>query len=1001
MGTDGSLKFDTEINESGFNSGIKGIGSKLKGMASAGKTALGVFGGNLLTKFFDAGTSAVGNLVGELNSSSKAWQTFEGNMKNFGKSGSQIAKVKGDLQQFAQETIYSASDMASTYAQLSAVGTKNTTALVKGFGGLAAAAENPQQAMKTLSQQATQMAAKPTVQWSDFKLMLEQTPAGIAAVSKEMGMSTQEMIQAVQDGKVETDAFFNAITKAGGAGSSFEKMATSYKTVDQAMDGLVEGITNQLQPAFDDLNKIGISAIEGLSGALDGMNIGDLASKATGALSGLVDAFKEGGVGGLYEAGTEMMANLINGISAQVPNLIPKGLEIILSLVQSFLSNAPTLLNAGLNLMQSVAQGIANSIPILIAKVPEIIGQFLSGFGQFLANALTTGRNIITTLANGIRAAAPQAKAALIQGGKAAIAAFKAIPWAAVGKTVITFLKNAIVGAGSLILGALKTIGTAALNAFRSINWASVGKAAVNFIKNAVTGAGGLLLSALKSIGTKAMNGFKSINWLSLGKNIVTGIVKGVGSAAGALFSKLRGLASNALSAAKKALGINSPSKVFAKVVGRAIPEGIVKGIGQAETSIYKKLSNVAKKASTSMSAYIRANKLEDAGKAVISNMSGTLDTQEKTSNNKVSKSISKSMDKAKKAYSKAIKKTSGNNKKELQKSFKEDTKAFASVSKKIIKQYKTSLGSALATLENQTSSKITAIGSKYQKLLDDLTSKQSNMLNMLREPANLYDLDAQIQSIERYQKNLNSLKGKIPQSLMEEVLGMDMAAASNFGEYLNALSADELAAYIQKWNEIQNKAAGYSSNFFAADIASTKESYQKEINAVLKDATAKSKEIGSQVANGIVQGLTSNMKGLSKAAKKATKALISSFKSALKIKSPSRVMGDEIGAYLMPGITWKMEKTVPKAAKDMTESVLSAVNTVQRNISGLESGIASTVTGPAGAPPVINVQNAPTVVNAEIHTTVDLDGRTVGKSVTPYVNQELSNIQRREERGS
>ena len=37
--------------------------------------------------------------------------------------------------------IYSASDMATTYSQLAAVGTKNCTQLVKGFGGLAAAAE--------------------------------------------------------------------------------------------------------------------------------------------------------------------------------------------------------------------------------------------------------------------------------------------------------------------------------------------------------------------------------------------------------------------------------------------------------------------------------------------------------------------------------------------------------------------------------------------------------------------------------------------------------------------------------------------------------------------------------------------------------------------------------------------------------------------------------------------------------------------------------------------
>ena len=131
--------------------------------------------------------SGIRSMLGELNEASTSWQTFEGNMHQLGASNTQIARAKSDMQKFAQQTIYSASDMSSTYAQLAAVGTKNTAQLVKGFGGLAAASDNPQQAMKTLSEQATQMAAKPKVQWQDFKLMLEQTPAGISAVAKTMG----------------------------------------------------------------------------------------------------------------------------------------------------------------------------------------------------------------------------------------------------------------------------------------------------------------------------------------------------------------------------------------------------------------------------------------------------------------------------------------------------------------------------------------------------------------------------------------------------------------------------------------------------------------------------------------------------------------------------------------------------------------------------------------------------------------------------------------------
>src|SRR5699024_7964710 len=130
-----------------------------------------------------------------------------------GKSSSEIQSVKAELQDFATKTIYSASDMSSTYSQLAAVGIKNTTKLVEGFGGLASAADNPQQAMATLSQQATQMAAKPKVAWEDFKLLLEQTPAGISAVAKTMGKTTPELVSAVQDGTIKTQEFFDAITK--------------------------------------------------------------------------------------------------------------------------------------------------------------------------------------------------------------------------------------------------------------------------------------------------------------------------------------------------------------------------------------------------------------------------------------------------------------------------------------------------------------------------------------------------------------------------------------------------------------------------------------------------------------------------------------------------------------------------------------------------------------------------------------------------------------------
>lgn len=242
---------------------------------------------------FSTITSAAGSFISELGNTSAAWQTFEKNATMNGHTIAEINATKKSLQAFAQQTIYSASDMSTTFAQLDAVGIKSAENLVKGFGGLAAAAENPTQAMKTLSQQGVQMAAKPTVAWQDFKLMLEQTPAGISAIAKEMGMTTSEMVTAVQDGKVKTEDFFAAIEKVG-TSEAFTDLATTYKTAGQAMDGLSETITNTLQPAFDLLQGHAIGAIEkviDMVGSIDGEAI-------AGTIKEVVDAFENGGIEG-------------------------------------------------------------------------------------------------------------------------------------------------------------------------------------------------------------------------------------------------------------------------------------------------------------------------------------------------------------------------------------------------------------------------------------------------------------------------------------------------------------------------------------------------------------------------------------------------------------------------------------------------------------------------------------------------------------------------------
>jgi tape measure domain-containing protein len=247
---------------------------------------------------FNKVTSAIGGMKNELIESSRAWQNFEANMRMNGHTRKEIAETRKDLQRYAEQTIYSSSDMASTFAQFDAVGVKSSKDLVKAFGGLAAASENPRQAMKTLSVQGVQMAAKPKVAWLDFKFMLEQTPAGMSKVAKAMGMTTKELVANVQAGKVKSEDFFAAVRKAAGTGSDLQKMATQYKDIWQALDGLRETVSNKLQPAFRAFNDKGIKVV----------------TKATNEFSDAVDrlteAFEKNGLSGVLDELTSSASKL-------------------------------------------------------------------------------------------------------------------------------------------------------------------------------------------------------------------------------------------------------------------------------------------------------------------------------------------------------------------------------------------------------------------------------------------------------------------------------------------------------------------------------------------------------------------------------------------------------------------------------------------------------------------------------------------------------------------
>lgn len=538
--------------DKGFTSTMKQAEQTCQSLSDRVKSGLG-FGvlTGIGSQAFSSLTNGFSNLIGEMNASNVSWKVFQGNMEMLGKSSGDIASIQAELQKFAEQSIYSASDMATTYSQLAAVGTKNCTQLVKGFGGLAAAAENPTQAMKTLSQQATQMAAKPYVQWMDFKLMLEQTPAGIAAVAKEMGKTTSQLVADVQEGTVKTEDFFDAISKVG-TNDAFTKLATSYKSTEQAMDGLMETMSNKLQPAWKALDQVGIDAVSGLIDLLGQVDVTALSE----GIMGVVEDIKGG-----FNTLKTIVTNAWNAFKET--GAIDSAKEALNSCKDAINNVVTAVSNSGIIETFAHAFGeIVDQVSIAVDKIADFIAGLDEGTINTFAGAIAglftayAGYKVVSSATSKIKDFTSNAKSALktvkdlykkIKGGRDPkkpsqtpqvdpvetknlknISSEIKAKWEGVGsvvESVGTSIKTALEGVGDVF----KSVGTAIADAAKGIG---------EGIKSALEGVG----TVIESIGTAIKSVLEGLAPVieSLGTALAT-LAKGIGEGIAIV---LRGLGS-------------------------------------------------------------------------------------------------------------------------------------------------------------------------------------------------------------------------------------------------------------------------------------------------------------------------------------------------------------------------------------------------------------------------------------------------------------------------
>lgn len=298
-------------------------------------------------------------------------------------------------------------------------------------------------------------------------------------------------------------------------------------------------------------------------------------------LNSLVNSFKENGIKGLIDTALPMLLGFSESLRQNAGVLVDSGIELILDFAKGFMDglptmlktipqivsniagiindNAPKLLIAAGQLVLTLLKGLWDAIPDLLAAIPDIIIAIVDVFTAF--NWLNLGKNIMKFLKDGFTSMIGTLK------------------------TTATGIKDNIVNVIKQIPGNLKTIAsngiTGMINAIKGL-FGSVKSAASGIITNIVNGVKNLpskLVNFAKDAINQMKNKFTNGGWKNLGKAVVDGIIAGISSAANSLFKSLKNLASNALNAAKKALGIKSPSRKFRDIIGKMIPPGITAGL--------------------------------------------------------------------------------------------------------------------------------------------------------------------------------------------------------------------------------------------------------------------------------------------------------------------------------------------------------------------------------------------------------------------------------------
>ncbi len=627
MAFDGSLKFDTAVDNKGFQGGIDKIGSlaadgckavagafaaayAAAGAAVAGltKTAVENYAdyeqlvGGVETLFKDSADTVMGYANAAFETAGLSANAYMETVTSF--SASLLQSLGGDTEKAAEKANMAivdmsdnankmGTDMASIQNAYQGFAKQNYTMLDNlklGYGGT-------KEEMQRLLVDAQKISGI-KYDLSSFADIVD----AIHVIQTEMditGTTSMEASTTIQGSiSAAKSAWTNWVTGLADDSQDFGQLTENLvNSVVTAGENIIPRIEETLPNVVNGLSVLINTAVDMLPDLLP--QFAQMGADAIGAVTsalrnadGLADAIAQMGIILIDSAvellpefvniGISLMESLIGALLGNIDAIVDAAIQIGMALIASFIQVIPELIVAGIEIITALIDGIAQSLPELIPAAKDGIMTILQAIRDNIQTILAAGIEILIALIDGITEMIPELIPVAVECIFAIVdgllenlpelltAAIQIILALAMGlidaiPDLIAYIPDIVSSIAEAIIDNLPLLITACFEIMLAIG-------------NGLLDCIGQLTQNIPEILNKLKDEFLDHDWSEIGSNIIDGIKNGLVNAGKHLWEGAKETVTGLVDGITDFFGIHSPSTLMRDRVGVNIASGI--GVG-------------------------------------------------------------------------------------------------------------------------------------------------------------------------------------------------------------------------------------------------------------------------------------------------------------------------------------------------------------------------------------------------------------------------------------